>query len=351
MEKGSAALPIDRIAIDVHTHMFTSGWIEQARRHGEPDVRFLPTSPRETIEYRGAPIIRLAPEMTDFDLRIANMDAAGIDIAVISLTAPNVYWGDRIASRDVSQQVNDDFAAAQSSYPGRIRWMASLPWQFPQEAVAELRRAKANGAVGVCMLTNILGTPLTDPAFEPVWAEIEAARMPVFIHPTTPYVDGLGLAEYGLQNSIGFTTDTSLCFARMILDGFLDRFPALDLIACHGGGALPYLIARFDQLWRKTGGVRRIEREPSSYLRRLWFDAIVYDQATLRFLIDQVGADNLLYGSDYPFMIADPVGVRQRVDALPGAQRDAILRGNALRLFGLDAPAVSPAEPAKATFP
>lgn len=336
--KGSAEpVSADRIAIDVHTHMFTPGWIDQVRRHGAPDVVMVPTSPRETIEYRGAPIIRLAPEMTDFDMRIASMDGAGIDLAIISLTAPNVYWGDRAVSRDVAQQVNDEFAGAQARYPDRIRWMASLPWQYPDDAVVEAARAKAKGAAGICMLTNIAGRPLTDPAFEPVWAAIEAAALPVFIHPTTPYVDGMGLEGYGLQNSIGFTTDTSLCFARLILDGFLDRFPKLELIACHGGGALPYLAARFDQLWAKTGSVRRIERKPSTYLRRLWFDAIVYDQRTLRFLVDQVGADRVLYGSDYPFMIADPIGVRRRVDALPAAERDAILRENARRLFRLDA--------------
>lgn len=328
---GTSGSPV----IDVHTHMFTTGWVDSVRANPTEDVKILQGVRYEEIDYRTARIVRLAPEMTDFDMRIKAMDEAGVDVAIISLTAPNVYFGDAGYSARLARLVNDDFAAAERKYAGRIRWMASLPWQFPEEAVAELKRAKSKGASAVCTLTNISGVPLTDPRYRPIWAAIEASGLPVFIHPTTPYVDGMGLSQYGLANTIGFTSESSLCFARMILDGFLDDFPSIKLIACHGGGALPYLIGRFDKMWEKTTSVRKIQSPPSTYLRRIYFDSIVYDQPTLDFLVKVAGADRVLYGSDYPFLISDMKGILGRVDALPASQRDAIRGGNAKQLFNL----------------
>lgn len=322
--------------IDVHTHNYTAGWVEMLRNNGDANVQLVQGERYEEIENRGERVCRLSPEMTDFDLRIENMDRAGVDTAVLSLTTPHVFWGSEQVSADTAKMVNDEYAAAEARYGSdRIRWFAALPWLYPDRALEELERAKANGAVGVCLVTNILGEALTAERFRPIWEAVEAADMPAFIHPTNPFVDGMGLQGHGLANTIGFTTDTSLCFARMILDGFLDDFPNLKPIACHGGGALPYLIARFDQMWKKSGGRRKIESLPSSYLRRIWFDAIVYDQATLEFLVEQVGADRVLYGSDYPFLIQDMEGVIERVDALPADQRDAIFETNAVELLKL----------------
>jgi aminocarboxymuconate-semialdehyde decarboxylase len=320
--------------IDVHTHMFSRGWMQAVKAAGDPGFRLGEGQSEGALIYRGNSIGRISPAMLDFDMRIKAMDEAGVDIALISLTAPNVYWGTRQQSAAAARTINDDFAAAEKKYDGRIRWMASLPWQNADDAITELRRAKTRGAIGVCTLTNILGTALTEPQYRPIWREIEAMNLPVFIHPTSPYTDGMGLADYGLFNSIGFTSDSSLCFARMILDGFLDELPKLNLIACHGGGAFPYLVSRFDILWKRANSAK-IKAAPSSYMRRIHFDAIVYDQKTLNFLVEQVGYDRVLYGSDYPFLIADMSGVLGRVDALPAEQRDAIRSGNALRIFDL----------------
>ena len=331
-----ASTPSTAKVIDVHTHMFSKGWMEAVRAAKDPNFRLGEGEDEGSLIYRGHSIGRIVPEMIDWDLRIKAMDEAKVDIALISLTAPNVYWGTRAQSAAAARTINDDFAAAERRYDGRIRWMASLPWQNADDAIAELRRAKENGAIGVCTLTNILGTPLTDPRFRPIWREIEAMELPTFIHPTSPFSDGMGLSEYGFFNSIGFTAETSLCFERMIWSGFLDEFPRLKLIACHGGGTIPYLIGRFDIMWERTGGGgSSIKEPPSTYLRRLYFDSIVYRQSTLEFLVQEVGADHVLYGSDYPFRIGDMKGVLSRVDALPPEQRDAIRSGNALRIFDL----------------
>lgn len=322
--------------IDVHTHMFSPSWMAQVRAAGDPDFKLGEGADDGALIYRGGIIGRIVPTMLDFDSRIAAMDAAGVDVALISLTAPNVYWGTRAQSAAAARAINDDFAAAEKQYGGRIRWMASLPFDNEEDALVELRRAKDAGAIGVCTLTNILGTPLTVPRYRRIFREIEAMQLPVFVHPTTPFVDGMGFGEYGLFNTIGFTTESSLCFARLIYDGFFDELPKIDMIACHGGGAFPYLLSRFDIMWTRWDGAgARIKELPSTYLRRIHFDAIVYDQKTLNFLVDQVGADRVLYGSDYPFRIADMEGVLKRVDALAPDVRDAVRSGNALKLFDL----------------
>lgn len=319
--------------IDVHTHMFSQGWIDIVNASDNENFRL---GENRALISRGQGIGRISDPMLDFEIRIRDMDAAGVDIALISLTAPSVYWGNRRENAAAARAINDDFLAAERAYDGRIRWMASLPMLNTDDALEELRRAKANGAIGVCTLTNVLGKPLTAPEFKPIWREVEAMQLPVFVHPTTSFVDGMGLAEYGLANTIGFTSETSLAFARMIYDGFFDEFESIDMIACHGGGGLPFLLARFDRMWEVSRvASTSIERPPSSYLPRIYFDSIVYDDNTLKFLVEQVGVDNVLYGSDYPFTLGDMQGLLARVDRLGVDDGRKIRGGNARRLFEL----------------
>lgn len=338
---GTQVAPSRAKVIDVHTHMFSEGWIAASDaaknttfRLGEPN-----TEGGRALLYKGNTLGTLVPKMLDYEARIRYMDESKIDIALISLTAPNVFWGTREQSTRAARAINDDFAAAARKYDGRIRWMASLPWQFPDEALLELKRAKQNGAIGVCTLTHVDGRFLVDPLFRPIWREIEAMRLPVFIHPTAPPGDsGQGFADYGFFNSIGFMSDTTACFQRMIWSGFLDEFPRLELIACHGGGTIPWLLGRFDIMFERgpwRDGNNGIREKPSTYIRRIHFDNIVYTQGAMDFLVQEVGADRVLFGSDYPFLIADAPGVLARTDRLPPAVRDAVRSGNALKIFDL----------------
>ena len=155
--------------IDIHTHMYSKEWMELLRASGAPYHVGEAANGRPCI-YRGdAPVSIPTPGHFDYALRIKDMDEARVDMAVVSLTCPNVYWGGREVSLKAARLVNDDMAAAQRSYPDRIRWMASLPWEYPEDAVAELKRAHANGAVGVMVLANIAGRRLTEPEFAPIW--------------------------------------------------------------------------------------------------------------------------------------------------------------------------------------
>jgi aminocarboxymuconate-semialdehyde decarboxylase len=222
--------------IDVHTHMIPQAWLDLLTSDGG-DYELRKTRAGQTaIHLAGAPFVTLMPEMFDYALRFKAMDAAGVDMAVLSLTGPNVFWGTHETSLKAARIANAAYAEAQKQYPDRIRFVASIPWEYPDDALAELARARADGALGVAALANIRGRDLIDPLFAPVWAEIDRQELPVFVHPTIPPGGReMRLDEYSLATPIGFMVDTTLAFARLILSGFLDRYPRLKLIAPHGG--------------------------------------------------------------------------------------------------------------------
>ena len=324
--------------IDVHTHMLNRDWLELLRRHGSPryEVRKSMDAP-EGIFLDGAPFMTPQPGHFDYEERIRRMDEARVDMAILSLTCPNVYWGAPEISLEAARIVNDDMARAQKQYPSRIRFIASLPWEHPELAIGELKRTLDKGALGVMVLASINGKSLTDPHFAPVWAEIDRRKLPVLVHPTAPPgTPSLDMRVYNLIASVGFMFDTTLSIARMIFDGFFDRYPDLKIIASHGGATLPYLVGRFDICFDNMNAARvKISRQPSEYLRHIYYDSVVYRQEALQLCINVGGSDHVLYGSDYPHNIGDMKGCLARVDALPAAEREKVRGGNAQRVFGI----------------
>ena len=329
--------------IDVHTHAYTREYLELLRTKG--GVYGLKRRPDGQEEiFRGAtPVALPQPGHLDYDLRIRQMDENHIDAAIVSLTCPNCYWGGEEISAEVARQSNDSMAAAQRKYPGRIYWYTSLPWEYPKRALEELRRTVDNGASGVMVLANVQGRSLTDPLFSPVWQAIDELRLPVLVHPTDlPGADRMDMGQYDLSWSVGFMADTTLAFARMIFDGFLDRYPNLKLIASHGGGTLPYLIGRFDKGDEvELPSRRRIKARPSAYLKRIWYDSICYSPEALNYLIRIVGIERVLYGTDYPHQVHDMAGMFAKTETMPPDQRHAIRAGNATRLFHLQGSATA----------
>lgn len=159
--------------IDVHTHMFTHGFMDLLKAKG--GIYNLQTGPDGQVEIfrHDTPVAIPQRGHFDYELRMKDMDAAHIDMAIVSLTCPNVYWGGQDVSLEAARESNDSMAAAQKRWPDRIRWFTSLPWEYPRLAVDELNRSCDNGAVGVMVLANIAGRSLTDDLFAPVWQEID----------------------------------------------------------------------------------------------------------------------------------------------------------------------------------
>ncbi|MCH8075700.1 MAG: amidohydrolase family protein [SAR324 cluster bacterium] len=324
--------------IDVHTHMLDQVWLKLLREKGSPRYDVAPITPELEGIYRdGALFMTPMPGHFDYDLRVRDMNAAGVDLAIVSLTCPNVYWGGEAVSLEASRVMNDSMAAGQAAHPDRIRWLASLPWEYPDLAVEELGRACQQGAVGVMVLANVAGGHLTEDRFTPIWEAIDRRGLPVLVHPTEPPGNAaMDMTKYSMASTVGFMFDTTLAITRMVFDGFLDRFPNLKIIASHAGATMPYLAGRMDRTWEMTtNGKDSISSPPSEYLRRIYYDAVTYQQETLELCIAVGGADKVMYGSDYPHDIGDMKGCLERVDALPPNVREQVRNGNAKRIFNL----------------
>ncbi len=322
--------------IDVHTHMFTHQWLKLLQeKSGIYNVQTRPDGQREI--FRGnTPVVLPQKGHFDWELRIQHMDQAKIDISVVSLTCPNVYWGGEEISVQAAREANDNVADAQSRYPDRIRWFASLPWEYPQRALEELERSCAKGAVGVMVLANVAGKSLTDPMFAPIWKAIDDRKLPVLVHPTDPPgVDAMDMTKFDLSWSVGFMFDTTLAITRMIFEGFFDQYPNLKIIASHGGGTLPYLVGRFEKGDEVELPQRRqMKRKPTDYLRHIYYDSITYDLRPLQYLISVVGHEHVMFGTDWPHWVHDTKGAFAHTAALPEAQMHAIRSRNAERIFG-----------------
>jgi aminocarboxymuconate-semialdehyde decarboxylase len=323
--------------IDVHTHMFTTKWLELLKKEG--GIYSLKTRPDGQPEiFRGdTPVVIPQKGHFDYKLRIKHMDAAGIDVSIVSLTCPNVYWGKREISLRAAKESNDTMAGAQGKYPDRIRWFTSLPWEYPQAAISELTRSCDRGAVGVMVLANVSGRSLTDPMFAPIWAEIDRRALPVLVHPTDPPgVDMMDMTKFDLSWSVGFMFDTTLAITRMIFEGFFDQYPKLKIIASHGGGTLPYLVGRFEKGDEvEIPSRRKMKRKPTDYLRHIYYDSITYDLGALKYLISVVGADRVMFGTDWPHQVHDTKGAFANTAALSAKECDAVRSANARRVFGL----------------
>jgi len=322
--------------IDVHTHMFTHKWLELLKaKAGIYNVKTRPDGQNEI--FRGdTPVVLPQKGHFDWKLRIQHMDQAKIDVSVVSLTCPNVYWGGEEVSVMAAREANDNVADAQREYPDRIRWFASLPWEYPQRAVEELERSCAKGAVGVMVLANVAGKSLTDPMFAPIWQEIDKRKLPVLVHPTDPPgADFMDMTKFDLSWSVGFMFDTTLAITRMIFEGFFDQYPNLKIIASHGGGTLPYLVGRFEKGDEvELASRRQMKRKPTDYLRHIYYDCITYNPGALQYLISVVGADHVMFGTDWPHWVHDTKGAFANTALLSDEACRAVRSANAQRVFG-----------------
>ena len=277
------------------------------------------------------------PRLVDVDDRLAAMDRRGIDTQVVSPSPGDYhYWADASRAADVVAAVNEGVAELCGRHPDRLVGLGSVALQHPALAADQLRHAVGGlGLAGAIVGTTAGGRDLSDPAFEPLWAAAEDTGAVLFLHPWGCTL-GERLARAYLFNVVGNPTETTLALSHLIFAGVLDRFPRLRVVAAHGGGYLPFYPARADHAHRVRADSRGCAEPPSAYLRRLWFDSVVYEPRLLGHLIDNVGADRVVLGTDHPFDMGqdDPVGMLDAVPGLSAAGRAAVAGGNAAALLG-----------------
>ena len=290
--------------LDLHTHYYPPIYFEKIRELPSEFSFDQSPSGQTIIKYRGARFFGVTPPMTDVALRIKDMDRVGIDVEVISLSTPNVFFADAQHQPEIARIVNDAYAELIVKHPTRFKAFASIPMDAPDEALKELHRAidelKLNGVI---LLSNIGGKALTSPAYRPFFAEANRMKLCILLHPMLP-ANTDPFREYVLGPIVGFMFDTTLAVARMCFDGLLRELPDIRWIVAHLGGAVPYLMERMDNGWRDFPECRaKIDELPSVYLKRLYYDTVNFNSHMLMMVREMIGADHLVMGSDYPHLL------------------------------------------------
>lgn len=321
------------MTIDIHAHFVDPHYLEDLKRVLALDIE--ETSDGKTLmRHHGHTLAWTRPDMFSVDQRLRDMDKKDIATRVLSVSTPNVYPWQGAEQVRMARHVNDALAALCRAHPDRFVGLASLPLHDVDASLAEIDRAVGElGMKGVTIGSNIGGPPLNDARFEPLWAKINALKLPVFEHPMFPK-DTSAMNEFELPLRVGMIFDTTLVAARMIYGGVFERYPDFPYILAHTGGALLIALERLDNGYRLFPDCRKyIDKLPSEYAKRLYYDTCAFGAAALTFTVGVVGAQQVLFGSDDPFIGADTAHVTRL--GLSDADKAAILGGNATRVLGL----------------
>jgi aminocarboxymuconate-semialdehyde decarboxylase len=271
--------------------------------------------------------------------RLADLDAMGIDVQMIAPPPPQCYYTVPLdIAVKATQLVNDGIAAFCAAKPDRFKGFGSVPMTDGNEAARELERCvKQLGFTGVEVLTNVNGKELSDPAFAPFWKAAEQLGVLVMIHPNG-FTEASRLTRFYFNNVVGNPLETTIVLHYLIFDGVLERHPKLKVLAVHGGGYLGAYSGRIDHAWgARSDSHGSLPQRPTSYLKRIYVDTVVFTPHQLAELVRVFGADHVLMGTDYPYDMAefDPLGHIASVDGLDAATVAALAGGNAKRLLAL----------------
>lgn len=340
-KRGAGGAP----TIDTHTHFFPPSAVVPAERdelwHGIQFGHNRLGRITSAVGSRAQEIPWPMPLESPVE-RLTSMDARRVDRHILSVT-PTLYWHalDKADGLALARTVNDDLAATISQAPSRYSGLAFLPLQDPAAAVKELERAVRDlGLSGTMVCTHVNGIDWDDPSLFPILEAAAALDAVVYYHPSRGRANPW-LTKYHLRNLIGNPLETTVALASLIFGGVYDKLPDLKTCFSHAGGYGVLGVGRFDHGHEVRPEATGIDALPSDYVRRIWVDTITHSERTLRYIVDTVGADNVVLGSDYPADMGEPYPVDfvESCDSLSPAEKKAILGANAARLFGIRATA------------
>jgi aminocarboxymuconate-semialdehyde decarboxylase len=326
-------------AIDAHAHVIVSellgdGGGSEAWR---PRVRW--DGARQTVEFGGRAISSAVDEFVELETILATQRRRGIDHVLLCPWVPLLFGAAPMPEAlEHCRLQNAGLARLRASAPDRVSVLGAVPLQDPVAAAAELQRLMATGSfAGVEVTASVGGAYLGDPRFGPFWAAAEASAALVFVHPTTRGFQDPVFEEHYLWNLVGNPFETTIAAAHLVMGGTMERHPGLRILLAHAGGAIVALRGRLRHgrcAVAAAGGA--LQGAPDELIGRFYFDSITHDPALLAALIEAVGAERVLLGSDYPFDMADPEAVNTvRAAGLGPAAEHAVRWGNAARLLGL----------------
>ncbi len=331
---GGARRPV----IDFHAHILVPEVYGVAAEHNI--FSELPTDPgvtdemREQIRARGSFVLGRMSDVTD---RLAKMDAMGVDVQVLtaSLVHQGLEWADAQTSLRLARTTNDWIAQVVAERPDRFIGLGTLPLHVPSLVVPELERCVSDlGLRGVGISSTAGGLELGDPQLAAFWAKAEELDAVIYIHPGGNR--DRRFKRFHLWNSVGQAFEEAMAISSLIYDGVLERHPQLKICISHGGGYMPYYMGRIDRNYHEKANTRvNMTKPPIDYLRMLYYDSCVYERPVLQHLVDKVGADRVVLGSDYPVGEMKPVEFVRDTDTLSEQQKDKIVASNAATLLGL----------------
>ena len=328
--------------IDLHNHVIPENVVQVIKLEPEKfHIKIEEKGGKRYFYYHGR-IAELLPEYCDADAKVEWMNRVKLDVAAISVAPPIYFYGLKpAAGLEAARLANDGIAQMVAKHPARLRGMAHLPMQDPDAAVIELERVvREYRFKAVELATSIEGAPLADPKFRKVLKTVEQLGCFVFAHPYQCLAQG-GMNAYYLHNFVGFPLDTTLMMAHLMFSGALDELKTLRILCAHGGGFMPYQIGRFIHGFNvRPEPKMNTQTPPGESFKRFYFDSITHHPQSLRHLIDMVGADRIVIGSDSPFDMGpdDPLAVIDAIPNLTAAEREGVCTLPAQSLLGEDRP-------------
>jgi predicted TIM-barrel fold metal-dependent hydrolase len=325
--------------IDVHSHHYPDAYMEACRRPDSGFTHYIRDDGRVIVLQDGAVGLAVPQPLPPLEHRIGMMDDAGVDIQILSVSAPNVFRFPESIRIPLTRDLNDEFSELAASSNGRLRVFASLPLPAVDAAVEELDRALAlPEVVGIVLCSNIDRINLDDERFSPLWEELSRRGTTVFCHPTVACCTD-GLREYAMSLAMGFMADTMFAVGRLAYAGTFQRFPGIRWIFTHLGGTIPFVLPRYDNYYQQFPECREnIDRPPTEFMRELYYDTVTMHGPALRCALDTLGPERLVFGSDYPHV---PGGIDRFVTVLNSVglseeEMAMIGRRTAAGLIGLD---------------
>jgi aminocarboxymuconate-semialdehyde decarboxylase len=270
--------------------------------------------------------------------RIKALDEMKIDMQAISPSPILLfYWEDAAVAAHFSRRQNEAIQDVVKKHPDRFIGFGSVPLQSVAESIAIAKEAKSMGLKGLEIGNAVGEKPLDDPSFEPFFHAAQDLELLLFVHPLEGGLDADDPLSPILGNVLQFTFRTTMMIERMILKGMFEKYPNLRLCLSHGGGLLPFNIWRLDHSYRLRADLQKVvPHKPSTYLKKIYFDSIVHSVAALQFLVQVVGADRVVVGTDYPMAMGDFESVAKVMQLeLNATQRKLILGGNAKKALHL----------------
>ena len=327
--------------IDIHNHFYPENFLKELDKEGDKVGLSVERydGNRQIVLFHGSPFLTITEPMINVGLRLKDMAAAGLDMQVLTFSAPGVdLFPIEVASK-LSRVINEDIARICHDHPENFKALGTVPCLDPDRAVAELEYCVDElGFKGITLGTNVNGIRLDDPILFPLYERLAEYKLPIHLHPRPP-VEKETFKDYLLMPMIGFEMDICVAVVRLIFGGILDKFPDLNFIVPHLGGGIHFLVTRINDCYRgypeRLGHIKTL---PENYLKRFYYDTVSFYEPALMCTYKLVGAGRLILGSDYPHVMGDRNLDRSIPSieelAIPEQEKEMIFSGNLLSLIG-----------------